>query len=196
MLSFRYIIATQFEHIRARAVFPCFDEPIYKTPYILNLVHPSDMVALANTPVESFVDIGAGWTRTTFIPVAPVSSYLVAMAVGDLIHKDAVDANGVQVRVWERPGFEAELDMALYTAVKTVEHFAQYLDEPYPLPKLGKLSAALAHALNRRHSWPATVQGGWHGEFRPHYDAITHHSLQQPNGDDQLQRAGGQRWLG
>jgi aminopeptidase N len=71
------------------------------------------------------------------MPLAPVSSYLVALAIGHLVHKDAVDMNGVQVRVWERPGFEADLDMALYTAVKSVEYFAKFLDEPYPLPKLG-----------------------------------------------------------
>ncbi len=56
--SRRWIVATQFEHIRARAMFPCFDEPIYKTPYLMNVEHPSDMVALANTPAERVVDLG------------------------------------------------------------------------------------------------------------------------------------------
>ncbi len=90
----------------------------------------------------------SGWTRTEFMPLAPVSSYLVAIAVGHLVHKDAVDVNGVQVRVWERPGFEAHLDMALYTAVKSVEYFAKFLDEPYPLPKLGtRRNRAHGHVL-------------------------------------------------
>jgi aminopeptidase N len=39
-------------------MFPCFDEPIFKTPYLLNVEHPSDMVALANTPSERVVDLG------------------------------------------------------------------------------------------------------------------------------------------
>lgn len=102
------------------------------------------------------------------MPLAPVSSYLVAVAIGELVHKDAVDVNGVQVRVWERPGFEHHLDMALYTAVKAVEYFAKFLDEPYPLPKLGSpyLNArTLVQLCACRHSRPATVQGRWYGEL-------------------------------
>lgn len=161
-----YILATQFEHIRARAVFPSFDEPEYKSPFLLHLEHPSDLVAIGNTPVENTTDIGsfprsfeeyktfcsAGWQRTTFSVTPPVSSYLTAFAIGNLTKKEAVSVNGTlvravdmkrikhnsleKVRVFERPGNKGRLDLVLDVAKRTVEWFNKYLNVDYPLSKL------------------------------------------------------------
>ncbi|RVE44188.1 hypothetical protein evm_011143 [Chilo suppressalis] len=47
----RLVAATQLRPNNARRMFPCFDEPGYKTPFELSVVRPKNMVALSNTPV-------------------------------------------------------------------------------------------------------------------------------------------------
>ena len=41
---------TQFEAVRARQAFPCFDEPGFKTPFDVKLTVPRDDDAISNTP--------------------------------------------------------------------------------------------------------------------------------------------------
>src|SRR5947207_1282143 len=40
---------TQFEAIDARWAFPCFDEPLFKTPFDVTLTVPAADVAVSNT---------------------------------------------------------------------------------------------------------------------------------------------------
>jgi class 3 adenylate cyclase len=44
---------TQFEPVLARRAFPCFDEPVFKTPFDLTLIVPRAAAALANAPQTS-----------------------------------------------------------------------------------------------------------------------------------------------
>lgn len=53
----RMVAATQFRPNNARRMFPCFDEPGYKTPFELSVVRPRSMVALSNTPVARTEDM-------------------------------------------------------------------------------------------------------------------------------------------
>jgi alanyl aminopeptidase len=74
---------TQFEATSARHVFPCFDEPDVKVPWRLTLDVPAGMLARSNAPVESDTPAAGGATHTVvFARTRPLSSYLVAFAVG------------------------------------------------------------------------------------------------------------------
>ena len=42
------MVATQFEPISARTMYPSFDEPIYKAIFNLELIYPTAYVALGN----------------------------------------------------------------------------------------------------------------------------------------------------
>lgn len=46
------VAGTQLRPNNARRMFPCFDEPGYKTPFDLTVVRPKNMVALSNMEVE------------------------------------------------------------------------------------------------------------------------------------------------
>lgn len=74
------LITSQLERDNARAVFPCIDQPDQKATFALTLQAPSRFAALSNTPVAS----RAGST-VTFRRTPVMSTYLLSLAVGDLI---------------------------------------------------------------------------------------------------------------
>jgi aminopeptidase N len=59
---------TQLEPVDARAVFPSFDEPRFKTPFTLSIVAPKADTVAANTPVAEIVALPDGTKRVRFEP--------------------------------------------------------------------------------------------------------------------------------
>src|SRR5439155_16203841 len=83
-----HYLLTQFEDTDARDAFPCFDEPVYKTPWQLTLHVPEQAKAVSNTPPGS--DAVAGGMRTVvFGETKQLPAYLVAFAVGPFEFVDA-----------------------------------------------------------------------------------------------------------
>lgn len=129
------LLATQFESHHAREVFPCVDEPEAKATFDLTLVTETGVTVLGNMPVSQQETNGSELT-TTFETSPRMSTYLLAFAIGDLIHKETTTKDGVLVRVFASPAQKAEsLDFALDVAKRTIEFFDDYFGVPYPLPK-------------------------------------------------------------
>ena len=74
---------TQLEAIDARRMFPCFDEPRFKTPFEITIHTPEGMTAVSNAPLVR-AEPEPGGTRFVFQKTKPLPTYLVATAVGDL----------------------------------------------------------------------------------------------------------------
>jgi aminopeptidase N len=51
--TLKWFVATHFRPNLARRVFPCFDEPAYKVPFVINVARHKSMVALSNMPLET-----------------------------------------------------------------------------------------------------------------------------------------------
>ena len=80
----RKYAATQFESTDARRAFPSFDEPAYKATFDVTAVADKGMVVISNTKVVSDSPGPGESTRCGFATTAKMSSYLVAMVVGNL----------------------------------------------------------------------------------------------------------------
>jgi alanyl aminopeptidase len=133
---------TQLEPLYARRVFPCFDEPAWKTPYELTLFVPSGVTAIANTYHTARRRESAAFDRVTFAPTERLPSYLVAFAVGELDTASAVAApSAVRPRRLEIRGFATsgrgrELRYALEHAPAIVSALEDYFGVAYPYDKL------------------------------------------------------------
>jgi alanyl aminopeptidase len=125
---------TQFEAIDARRAFPCFDEPGFKVPMTLAVRAPKGQLAFANTPEKSRVDEG-DHTLFRFEPTPPTSSYLLALAVGDLDVREIKGAR-VPVRLVATKGQARLGTRALDETVRILAALERWFGMPYPYAKL------------------------------------------------------------
>jgi alanyl aminopeptidase len=134
---------TQFESISARLAFPCFDEPRFKTPFDVTLTVPANQVAAANTPVDRAIKLPDGLQRISFVPTAPLPTYLVAWAVGplDVVTGPTIPPSEgrpfpVPLRGIAANGHGEQLRYALERTGEFVKVLEDYFGIPYPYRKL------------------------------------------------------------
>jgi aminopeptidase N len=133
--SKKELLATQFESHHAREVFPCIDEPEAKATFELVLTTELEVTVLSNMPIKQ-QRLEDSRLVTAFETTPRMSTYLLAWVVGELHRRTAVTKGGVEVNVWATPAQPLEsLDYALDFAVRSIDFFDNYFDEPYPLPK-------------------------------------------------------------
>jgi cytosol alanyl aminopeptidase len=134
-------VATQFEPIRARRGFPCFDEPDNKVPWQLTLDVPRALLAVSNAPVVAETALDAATRRVAFAPTKPLPSYLVAFAVGPY---ELVDLgrtpSGTPMRIITVKGRANQARYAAETTPRILAVLEDYFGSPYPYEKLDQLS--------------------------------------------------------
>jgi puromycin-sensitive aminopeptidase len=134
------IATTQFEHSDARRAFPCWDEPVFKATYQVNLTVPSHLKAYSNSPVASSTDIGNGLTTHAYKPTMKMSTYLVAFVVGPFEETAPLDVDGVPLRILFPKGKEHMTALALDSGAHALRFFSEYFDIPYPGEKLDMIA--------------------------------------------------------
>lgn len=130
---------TQFEATDARRAFPCFDEPAFKVPFDVSVVVPNGMTAVTNTPETMREAVkGAAKTRFRFARTAPLPTYLVALAVGDLQFAETSRATKPPIRLitTKRSAHTAQSKLALDVTGELVDRLATWFGIPYPYEKL------------------------------------------------------------
>ncbi len=129
------LLTTQFESHHAREVFPCIDEPEAKATFSLTVTTETGITVLSNMPEQSR-HLHDNMTTWVFEKTPRMSTYLVALVMGDLHRIQATTARGVEVSVYATPAQPADsLGFALHTAVRAIEFFEDYFDVAYPLNK-------------------------------------------------------------
>lgn len=132
---------TQLEAADARRFFPCFDEPSFKARFRLAVTTDVRNAVLSNGPIESS-EAGPGGRKTVRFAETPrLSTYLYALAVGDLEASEAVLCGPTEIRVWHVPGKGHLTAFALETARETLARLETYFDLPYPYAKLDLVAA-------------------------------------------------------
>jgi puromycin-sensitive aminopeptidase len=129
------IATTQFESVDARRAFPCWDEPDRKAVYEITLIIERDVEAFSNSPIINVTRVG-NKNRVTFSPTMKMSTYLVALIVGQLETTETVDVDGVPLRVVFTPGKRALADFALAIGAFSLRFFTEYFNIPYPGEKV------------------------------------------------------------
>uniref|UniRef100_A0A0C9QQX2 Aminopeptidase n=1 Tax=Wollemia nobilis TaxID=56998 RepID=A0A0C9QQX2_9CONI len=135
----RNMAVTQFEPADARRCFPCWDEPAHKASFKITVRAPVDRVVLSNMPaIEEKSD---GSLKTVIFEESPLmSTYLVAIVVGEFEYIEGTSTAGNKVRVYTEVGKTKQGKFALDVAVRTLPFYAEYFGTPYSLPKLDMIA--------------------------------------------------------
>lgn len=132
----RYAGVTQFEATDARRCFPCWDEPAIKATFDIALIVPQDRVALSNMPEIEEEKLENNLRRIRFDRTPIMSTYLVAVVVGEYDYVEGKSEDGVIVRVFTPIGKKEQGLFALEVATKVLPYYKSYFNIAYPLPKM------------------------------------------------------------
>ncbi|MBB5370464.1 MULTISPECIES: M1 family metallopeptidase [unclassified Janthinobacterium] len=128
------LLSTQFEATDARRMFPCWDEPAFRSTFQLSTTTPAKWVSISNMPVAQRTVHGSSAT-TTFQRSPKMPSYLVELTSGDMA-SIGTKAGATDINVWAVRGQEQYGAVALNNARQILLDYNDYFDHPYPLPKL------------------------------------------------------------
>ncbi|MDR0957375.1 MAG: M1 family metallopeptidase [Candidatus Nomurabacteria bacterium] len=144
------LLATQFESHHAREVFPCVDEPAAKAVFNVTVNTDPKVTVLGNMPIAEQNVVtpqtddathnepyqNEPYQSVKFQPTPKMSTYLLALVIGDLHKKTAKTKGGVEVNVYATPAQPADsLDFALDVATRTIDYYDEYFGVKYPLLK-------------------------------------------------------------
>jgi puromycin-sensitive aminopeptidase len=129
-------LSTQCEETFARMIFPCFDEPEFKAQFAWEVTTGPGATVLANGPLLSVEDSDDWGSKTwKFAVTKPMSSYLVAVVIGDVAGTPEEVVNGTPIRVWAIRGKEKMGEYAHRYTARLLPWFEGYFDVPYHFDK-------------------------------------------------------------
>jgi aminopeptidase N/puromycin-sensitive aminopeptidase len=136
----RYAVS-QFEATDARRAFPSFDEPALKAMFDVTLIVDRADTAISNGRIISDIPgPGAGKHTLKFSTTPRMSTYLVAMTVGDFQCNEG-KAGGIPIRVCGTPDMKPLGEVALRYAGEILKYYNQYYGIQYPYGKLDIVGA-------------------------------------------------------
>ena len=138
----RFAAVTQFEATDARRCFPCWDEPAIKATFDVVVSAPKSHTVLSNMPVKAQEDVEDGYKKVTFDTSPKMSTYLVAIVVGEYEFVETVSEEGIKVRVYTPLGKKEQGQFALQTSAKAITYYKDFFGISYPLKKYDCIAIA------------------------------------------------------
>lgn len=137
---------TQFQSIDARAAFPCFDQPGFKTPFTITLRTPPALRAVSNGAEPEPARIEEGLAAHRFEQTLPLPTYLVAMMVGPFASLDGqappntLRPAPLPVRIVSTQPNAGQLGFAMDGTQRILGLLENYFGGPFPFPKLDQVT--------------------------------------------------------
>ena len=140
---------TQFESIDARAAYPGFDEPGFKTPFTVSVTTHPGLIVVGNAPQVSVTKTAKGLEKHQLSPTRPLPTYLVAVDTGPFANRTGV-IRATPERKTPMPygavATQAQKDKMAYVMAETpriVSLLESYFGEPFPFPKLDQIGTPI-----------------------------------------------------
>ncbi|HEY7958747.1 MAG TPA: M1 family aminopeptidase, partial [Sphingomicrobium sp.] len=140
---------TQFESIDARAAYPGFDEPGFKTPFTVSVTTHPGLVVVGNAPEVSVAKAAGGLEKHQLAPTRPLPTYLVAIDTGPFVHETGVippDAERSTPMPYGAVATQAQKDKMGYVMAETpriISLLENYFGESFPFPKLDQIGTPI-----------------------------------------------------
>jgi aminopeptidase N len=132
----RSYAVTQMEATDARRAFPSFDEPVYKATFEVSLMIDQGDTAISNgAQVSDTPGPEPGKHTVAFAPTPKMSTYLVAMIVGDFVCRSGA-ADGTAIRACATPDKLGLTGFSLEAAEQQLAFYNNYFGIKYPFGKL------------------------------------------------------------
>ena len=132
----RKYAVSQMEATDARRAFPSFDEPALKATFSITLMVDEADTAISNgAQLSDTAGPDPGKHTVVFAKTKPMSTYLVALLVGDFVCRGTT-AGGVPLRVCSTPDKKDLTGFALEAAAQQLEFYNEYYGVAYPFGKL------------------------------------------------------------
>jgi tricorn protease interacting factor F2/3 len=163
----RYCAVTQFEESDARRAFPCFDHPLKKATFDIELIIDGKLAAISNMPIAEQRPMPDGRKMVRFQQTPKMSTYLLFIGVGEFEFIE--DARETIIRAATMPGMTMHARFGLEFGRKALEFCEQYYGIRYPLPKLD-LVAVPDFASGAMENWGAIT---FRENLLLHYPDIT-----------------------
>jgi aminopeptidase N len=136
----RQYAVTQFEGTYARMMFPGFDEPAFKATFDLSVIADKGDTAISNGRIVKDEPLpGSTRHKVTFSTSPRMSTYLVALAIGDWQCLERT-VDGTPIRVCAEPDKKQYGQFALEAAAQSVHFYNQWYGIKYPFEKLDMLA--------------------------------------------------------
>jgi aminopeptidase N len=159
---------TQFESIDARAAYPGFDEPGFKTPFTVSVLTKAGDKVVTNSPELSATPlkvngksaaaknaaargkpVPGGRVLHKFETTKPLPTYLVAVDTGPFVHKTGLIAPTPERSAPMPYGAVAtqaqkeKMDYVMAETPRIVSLLENYFGEPFPFPKLDQIGTPI-----------------------------------------------------
>ncbi len=133
----RNYAVTQMEATDARRAFPSFDEPAFKATFDVSMMIDSGDTAISNgAQLSDTPGPEPGKHTVTFARTPKMSTYLVAMLVGDFVCRDGVRRRHADPRLLDARQARAHRLRARSGASSSSQFYNDYFGITYPFGKL------------------------------------------------------------
>ncbi|KAK8789152.1 hypothetical protein V5799_021065 [Amblyomma americanum] len=131
----RWVLLTKMRPKYARRVFPCFDDPSVTASFDITIVHKKGLNAVSNMPVYRTERRTSDLVADTFARTPKIPTLLIALTLNDF-----PSFGKGTMRVWTRASATTLAQkLALDIVPKLLEHYEDYYETKYPMPKLDLL---------------------------------------------------------
>ncbi|ESQ93055.1 peptidase M1 [Asticcacaulis sp. AC460] len=143
----KWYVWSQFQSIDARAAFPSFDEPGFKTPFRVSVITEDGLEVASNAPEHMSQDEDSKLVRHQFYATAPLPTYLLAFAVGPfavaqgMVPPTPQRPTPLPIRILATQPNAGKLQYALKETGPIVAHLEAYFNQAFPYPKLDQAAS-------------------------------------------------------